>query len=205
MGCLIALEGIDKSGKGTQAKLIKKWLASLGYDVEIISFPDYSTPIGREIKAFLSGERTFSSYVRQLLYAANRWERKDDIEKWLSLGKIVIADRYTPSGLAYGLANNLPLKWMLCLEDGLPKANIVIVIDISVNEALSRIKHSQDVYERDIHFLKRVRESYLRLARKFNWYVVNGEQEVQEVFNDIKCILFNFLVKKTNKKYYSPL
>jgi len=200
-GCLIALEGIDKSGKETQTKLLKAWLESLGYKVETIAFPDYSTPIGKEIKAFLDGSRSFTVEVRQLLYVANRWERKDDIERWINEGKIVIADRYIPSGIAYGLANGLPLDWLLCLEEGLPKANLVIVMDITVDTSFKRMGREKDRYERNRAFLERVRDSYLKLSKKFNWHVIDGERSVNDVFSDIKKIVESFL--KSHKRAFS--
>ncbi len=193
---MFALEGIDKSGKSTQALLLRNWLARLGFEVELISFPDYSTPIGREIEAFLRGERSFPVEVRQLLYAANRWERKSDIVKWLSMGRVVIADRYSPSGLAYGMANGLALKWMLCLEEGLPKADVVIVIDVSVETAISRIERGGDVYERDEGFLRRVRSCYLDLARRFGWHVVDGERPIEDVFSDVRSIVESFISRR---------
>lgn len=190
---LIVLEGIDKSGKATQASLLKKWLITKGFKVEIISFPDYTTNIGMEIKAFLNSNKYFPPEVRQLLYTANRWERKNLIESWLKEGKIVIADRYIPSGLAYGYANNLPLDWMMCIEKGLPEPDLVIVIDISPETSLKRSRGNIDRYEADLIFLSKVREGYKFLARKFDWYIVDGERSIEEIFNDIKLIVLSHL------------
>lgn len=190
---LVALEGIDKSGKATQASLLKDWLISKGFNVEIIAFPDYTTEIGREIEAFLGRIKYFSPEVRQLLYAANRWERKELMENWLKDNRIVIADRYIPSGLAYGYANGLPLDWMICIEKGLPQPDIVIVIDISPETSLKRFHDKIDRYESDLNFLNRVRESYKFLANKFGWFIVDGERSIEEVFNDIKFIVSSHL------------
>jgi dTMP kinase len=179
----IDFEGIDKSGKATQASLLRDWLIVRRFKAEVISFPDYTTEIGLEIKAFLSGLKNFSPEVRQLLYAANRWERKSLIEGWLMDGKIVIADRYTPSGLAYGYANGLPLEWMICIEKGLPQPDVVIVLDISPETSLKRSKGRVDRYESDLKFLENVRSSYKFLAEKFGWYIIDGERAPLEVFN----------------------
>jgi dTMP kinase len=189
----IDFEGIDKSGKATQASLLRDWLIGRGFKVEVISFPDYTTEIGLEIKAFLSGLKQYSPEVRQLLYAANRWERKSLIESWLMDGKIVIADRYTPSGLAYGYANGLPLDWMICIEKGLPQPDAVIVLDISPETSLKRSKGRVDRYESDLKFLENVRSSYKFLAEKFGWYIVNGERAPLEVFNDVINIVSKYL------------
>jgi dTMP kinase len=189
----IDFEGIDKSGKATQASLLRDWLIGRGFKVEVISFPDYTTEIGLEIKAFLSGLKQYSPEVRQLLYAANRWERKSLIESWLMDGKIVIADRYTPSGLAYGYANGLPLEWMICIEKGLPQPDVVIVLDISPETSLKRSKGRVDRYESDLKFLENVRSSYKSLAEKFGWYIIDGERAPSEVFNDVINIVSKYL------------
>lgn len=192
-GRFIALEGIDKCGKRTQANLIKAWLESLGRKVKMIAFPDYNTPIGNIIRRFLHGQYYLTPEVRQLLYAANRWERRNEIVNWLSTGCIVIADRYIPSGLAYGMANNLQLEWMTCLEQGLPEADLVIVIDVPVNISLRRLRNSGDTYERNRAFLTRVRNCYIKLSKKFNWIIINGNRSKDEVFRDVHNIIVKCL------------
>ncbi|MFH0897673.1 MAG: dTMP kinase [Candidatus Bathyarchaeota archaeon] len=181
---LIVLEGIDKAGKNTQSKLLVKRLDERGVEAKWIAFPDYGTPLGKEIKKFLQGKIDLRPEVRQLLYVANRWERKTDIEAWLKKGAFVIADRYIPSGLAYGLANHLNLDWMLKLEGGLPSEDIVIIIDISTEASYNR-EEKKDIYEKDKVFLAKVRSSYLELARRFGWIIVNGETSVDNVSNEI--------------------
>ncbi|MEM2094531.1 MAG: dTMP kinase [Candidatus Bathyarchaeia archaeon] len=181
---IIALEGIDKSGKKTQAKLLAKRLIETGRAVQCISFPDYQTPLGQQIKSFLEGGATFRPEVRQLLYVANRWEREADLKKWLHDGVCVIADRYIPAGLAYGLANGLDLGWMLKLEEGLPKPTMVIVLDLPPQVAAQR-DGSKDLYERDFQFQRKVRESYLQLSRIFQWEIVDAAQPIPKVAEEV--------------------
>jgi dTMP kinase len=161
-----------------------KRLKKLSKEVKVISFPDYSTRVGKLIKDYLEDKTSFNPEVRQCLYVANRWERVREIESWINDGYMVIADRYVPSGLVYGLANGLELEWMLNLEKGLPIPDLIIVVDVSVNIAFDR-ETSRDVYERNKPFLTRVRQEYLRLAQKFNWVVVDGERAKHEVSNQI--------------------
>lgn len=182
---LMVFEGLDQSGKKTQVELLVKNLKERGYQVEKMAFPDYNTPIGKEIKAFLLGEKEYNVHVRHILYAANRWERKEDIERWLDEEKFVLVDRYSSSNLAYGLANGLDLDWLLSLERGLPEADLIILIDTSPEASFERKHVERDLYERDLSFLKRVREAYTQLSRKFNWIVVNGERSIEDVHNDI--------------------
>jgi dTMP kinase len=189
---LICIEGINGSGEGTNANILLQRLKAEGYNASLISFPDYKTPIGLEIKNFLKGKRDFRPEIRQFLYAANRWERKENIERWLKEGRIVVANRYTPSGLAYGLANNLDLEWMLSLERGLPGADLIVVIDVSVATHFKRTV-KKDVYESDKTFLTKVRASYKKLAKQFKWQVINGERSLEKVSREVWSIVANEL------------
>jgi dTMP kinase len=177
---LITLEGLDKSGKATQTAILAKRLRRSGRDVETIAFPDYTTSIGRIIKRYLDGEVDFGPELRQLLYVANRWEKREEVARWLREEKLVIADRYTPSGLVYGLANGLDLEWMLTLERGLPPSDLVLVIDVSVATAFERAT-ARDVYEANRVFLEKVRQAYRALAKQFGWILVNGENPKGDV------------------------
>jgi len=174
------LDGIDKAGKNTQARLLAENLQNMGKKVNSVSFPDYSTPLGREISRFLQGEVSYRPEVRQLLYVANRWEREDDIRKWLHEENYVIADRYMQAGLVYGLANGLGLNWMLSMEEGLPEADLVIILDISPETAVER-ERAEDIYEKDLSFQKMIRSTYLELGKRFGWRIVNGNQEPSKV------------------------
>jgi dTMP kinase len=178
------LEGIDKAGKNTQTRLLAENLQNMGKKVNSVSFPDYGTSLGREIGRFLQGEVSYRPEVRQLLYVANRWEREDDIRKWLLEKNYVIADRYMQAGLVYGLANGLRLNWMLSMEEGLPKADLVIILDISPETAVER-ERAEDIYEKDLSFQKMIRSTYLELGNRLGWRIVNGNQEPSKVAIDV--------------------
>ncbi len=183
-GLLICIEGINGSGEKTNAAILAKRLEDEDYKVRTIAFPDYTTPIGHEIRHYLEGKRSYGPEVRQLLYVANRWERKEDMERWLRDELIVVADRYTPSGLAYGFANGLELDWMINLERGLPPADLTVVIDVSVDTHFRRVG-DRDVYEEDRALLERVRSAYSELAGRLGWVVINGERGIDEVAKDV--------------------
>src|SRR3712207_7147159 len=134
-GRLIVVEGIDQAGKQTVCERLVERLRAGGVPAQLTGFPDYATPLGREIAAFLAGEREFPPQARQLLYAANRWERVGDIRRWLSSGRTVVVDRYVASGIAYGAAQGLGLAWMRGLEDGLPVADLTLLLDIQIGRA----------------------------------------------------------------------
>ena len=103
-GLLIAFEGLDQSGKQTQAELLRDRLGAAGRTVQLVSFPDYHTAIGEEIGRALRGEREYGPDVMQLLYVANRTEWKPRIEAALAAGTVVVCDRYLASSVAYGEA-----------------------------------------------------------------------------------------------------
>lgn len=182
---MIGIEGIDAAGKRTQSSLLRSWLRRNGIQTKTLSFPDYKTPLGVELKRFLSGERSYSPHVRHMLFAANRWEKREAIENYLSQGKIVIVDRYTESNLVYGVANGLPLDWLIGLEEGLPKPSLVIVLDAPAAKIFNRRTHRKDRYEEDLTLQERARKVYLELARRFGWVVINGGEESQTVHRSV--------------------
>lgn len=99
---------------------------------------------------------------------------------------MIVANRYIPSGLVYGLANDLDLNWMKKLEEGLPPPNLVIVIDVTVNTAFNRFREKKrDIYENNKHFLEKVRILYLTLATKLGWTVINGESSIEKIHEQI--------------------
>src|SRR5687768_13523830 len=101
-GLLIAFEGLDQSGKQTQAELVRDQVAARGRTCRLLSFPDYTTAIGAEIAAALHGGREYAADVMQLLYVANRYERRADITRWMEEGSVIVCDRYVASSIAYG-------------------------------------------------------------------------------------------------------
>ena len=98
-GHIIAFEGLDQSGKQTQAELLRDHLKHEGRKARLVAFPDYATSIGEEIARALQGEREYGPDVMQLLYVANRYERKPDLLRWLEGGLMLVSDRYTASSV----------------------------------------------------------------------------------------------------------
>lgn len=175
-GLLIAFEGLDQSGKQTQAQELRERLRGLGYKVRLVSFPDYGTSIGEEIARALQGERDYAPDVMQLLFIANRYERKPAMEHWIDGGLILICDRYRASSIAYGEAHGLDADWLTDIQKFLAKPDLTILLDISPETALRRKAVGRDRYERDLQLLERVRKSYRRQATEAGWEIVDGEQ-----------------------------
>lgn len=178
-GVFICVEGIDAVGKRTQSSILNSWLMSKGMSTRSLSFPDYSTTIGREIKRFLLGTRLYPQEVRALLYAANRWERKAELEAILTRTDATIVNRYTGSNLAYGVSNGLPLQWLVNLEAGLPKPDLVLLLDAPPSTLVPRRGFNKDTYERNLGLQERARKVYLELARDPTWKVIDATQGIE--------------------------
>jgi dTMP kinase len=175
-GHIIAFEGLDQSGKQTQAERLRDRLKQEGHKARLVSFPDYGTSIGEEIARALQGEREYGPDVMQLLYIANRYERKPDLLRWLEGGLVLVCDRYTASSVAYGEAQGLDGSWLVELQKFLPPSSITVLLDIQPETAVLRKSVDRDRYERDLSLQRRVRESYRRQASKGNWVVLDGER-----------------------------
>ena len=181
-GYMIAIEGIDAVGKNTHSLLLSAWLRKRGVKAEHLSFPDYDTPIGKEIKSFLSGRRSYPAELQHLLFAANRWEKSDEIKSYLRAGEAIIVNRYTESNLAYGKANGLDVGWLTNLENGLPRADLVIVLDAPPHSLSSRRPgSSKDAYERSSALQSKAQKAYRELARKGGWKLIDADRSVGEV------------------------
>jgi len=184
-GHLIALEGLDQSGKQTQAEQLRDRLTALGHRVRLVSFPDYTTYIGDELSKALAGDREYSADVMQLLYVANRYEWRTTIQQMLDDGWFVVCDRYMASSVAYGEAFGLDADWLLEIQRFLPKPSLTILLDIAPATAVTRKSADRDRYERDLSLQARVRDSYHRLAQGDGWLLLNGERAKDDIANDI--------------------
>jgi dTMP kinase len=184
-GHLIAFEGLDQSGKQTQAELLRDFLKQQGRKARLVSFPDYGTSIGEEIARALSNERDYGPDVMQLLYVANRYEKKSDLERWIEGGLILVSDRYTASSVAYGEAFGLDPAWLTDMQKFLPPATLTILLDIAPETAVKRKSVDRDRYERDLVMQARVRESYHRQAQEQGWIVLDGERTKDAIAADV--------------------
>jgi len=184
---IIAFEGLDQSGKETQAKHLRARIEQDGRKVHFLSFPDYETPVGREIAKALAGERDFGPDVMQLLYVANRCEYRPKLELWMNGEGVVVCDRYRASSIAYGEAQGLDPAWLEDIQRYLPKPTLTVLLDIAPETAVARKSSGRDRYERDLSLLARVRESYKRQAQQPDWVLINGEMGKDEVRSAIEA------------------
>ena len=179
-GLLIAFEGLDQSGKQTQAEMLRDSLVEANRLVRLLSFPAYETAIGTEIERALHGDREYGPEVMQLLYVANRYEWKPQIERELERGTILVCDRYLASSVAYGEAHGLDPAWLLEMQKHLPQPALTILLDIEPDVSARRKTADRDKFERDLALLARVRQSYLQQMSD-RWVKIDADRDRTEV------------------------
>lgn len=161
-GTLILIEGLDRSGKLTQAEILAKKL-----DADLVKFPDRLTPIGQIINRYLT-DKTFDlpDQSAHLLFSANRWELAKLLEEKLLSGKSIVMDRYIYSGIAYSLAKKGAemdsYDWLYGPDKGLPKPDLTLFLTISLEELSSRKGYGEERYEQ-VEFQKKVKACFLSI------------------------------------------
>lgn len=186
---IVAIEGGDQAGKRTQSALLRGALRRRGLRAAVLEFPDYSTPAGRAAAAHLSGRRRAPPQAVHCLLAANRWERLGRIERAASENDVVVMNRYYHSNVAYGAANGLRAAWLEGLDAGLPRSDLVVLLDLPPAESFRRKRSGRDAFERKMEFVRRVRKEYLRMARGRRWRTVDAARPAGDVHADVLRIV----------------
>jgi len=194
-GKLIAFEGIDTSGKSTQARLLEKGLLALGHDVVSTREPG-GTRIGEAARSIVlskPGEhKLLLPFSELLLFMVSRAQNTAEIIRpALDAGKTVIVARYRMSSLAYqGYGRGLDLKLIDDLNDAAThtlQPDITFLIDLPADVALRRKKTEQDRIEIEaLEFHRRVRAGYLEMSESAdNVIVINGDREIRAIEAEI--------------------
>ena len=194
-GKLIVLEGLDGSGKGTQAKLLAKHLTVTNHLVREITFPDYDSDSSALVKMYLAGQfgdkpDDVNAYAASSFYAVDRYAGyKSDWGKFYEEGGILIADRYTTSNAVHQCSKLPPeqwdtfLQWLFDYEYhllGLPAPDKVIYlqVDPAVSQRLMTARYHgdetrKDVHEKDTEYLARSRRAAEYCAAHLGWDTVH--------------------------------
>lgn len=212
-GTLIVLEGIDGSGKETQASLLEKKLKVKGRKVMHISFPDYESPSSALVKMYLKGDfgknpEDVNSYAASLFYAVDRFASyrmkwKDFYQK----GGIIIADRYTTSNMVHQMtkyedkkARKDFLSWLEKTEYEeleLPVPDLVILLDIPLRVSENLVKErarqggSMDIHEQHLDYLRKCHDAYQELVNLYGWKRIPCTEEgklrtIEDIGKDVE-------------------
>jgi len=218
-GKLVAFEGIDASGKGTQAAMLASWARGMGLRVAELAFPRYAGSfygelVGRYLRGEFGDVRAQSPYLSALPYAGDRLEAIPAMRDALDASDLVVVDRYVGSNAAHQGAK-LPLSalpefadWVHHLEfevHRIPREDLVILLDMPVETAVALRRgrsaavaadpDAADIHERDVEYLSAVRVRYRWLAGQLqNWRVVacapRGElRSPGDIAGDIRALV----------------
>jgi dTMP kinase len=193
-GLLIAIEGIDGSGKHTQARLLEHSLSAKGLSVFATGFPQYDSWFGSMVGKFLNGDfgplQVVDPHFSALLYAGDRFEAKPRIETVLNEGKIVLVDRYVASNLAHQVARadaekrSEFLRWIEHLEYtiyGLPREDLILYLRVPPSQAQRLVgqkserkytRATHDIQEKSLRHLEDAAEMYDMLSRSRPWATI---------------------------------
>jgi dTMP kinase len=193
IGTFIAFEGGEGTGKSTQSKLLKKWLEDRGETV-VLSREPGGTDLGQGLRKILLGHETgaISPRAEALLYAADRAHHVYSvIRPALAKGEVVISDRYFDSSIAYQGAGRILSpgevarisRW--ATESLFP--TLTIVIDLSAETGIGRLKSHDRLEAEPLAFHERVRQEFLQISRldPERYLVVDGTQTIDQIHNEI--------------------
>lgn len=197
-GAFIVIEGLDRSGKSTQASLLHNRLQDLQDagattpKVVLLKFPDRTTAIGKMIEAYLHSESDLDDRAIHLLFSANRWELASTITTHLAQGTTVLADRYSFSGIAYSVRKGLSYEWCRAPEIGLPAPDLTLFLDVSPEVAATRGGYGQERYEKE-EVQKGVRQVFDKIGRAIQeddegegkWVVIDAGKTKEEVAEEL--------------------
>ena len=192
-GKFIVFEGLDGSGKATQAKAFFDSISEKGIKAKKISFPDYNSQSSALVKMYLAGEvgslDEVNVYAASNFYSLDRYisYMREWKENYLG-GEVIIADRYTTSNICHQMSK-LPkeewagyIEWLEHYEYvmlGLPKPDVVVYLDMppEASQKLMTERYKGDESKKDIHesnmkYLLKCRESALFAAEKLGWQVI---------------------------------
>lgn len=223
MGILIAIDGVDASGKQTQTEILKKRLEAEGKEVKLVSFPAYDKPSSTLVKMYLDGAfgdkpSDVNAYATSTLFAADRFATyRTDWGKAYETGTVIIADRYVSSNLIHQASKienehdkDKFLEWLDDLEHGvyeLPRPDVTIFLDMPpeygaklmrdrANKANGESK--KDIHESDFSYLEKSYKNAVYVAERFGWkkiLCVKDEQirSVEEIGEDIYSVVKELL------------
>ncbi|GJQ83458.1 putative deoxythymidylate kinase [Trypoxylus dichotomus] len=167
-GALLVFEGLDRSGKSTQSRLLVESLKKAGREAELMVFPDRSTPI-----------------ALHLLFTANRFEKMSKMKKLLYSGVNVVVDRYSFSGIVFSSAKKgMDTDWCKFPESGLPAPDSVFFLSLPFNDMHGRPGFGHERYE-TISFQTEVLEKYEQLASEFNFTKIDASDSIENIQDTI--------------------
>jgi dTMP kinase len=192
-GIFICIEGIDASGKSTQARWLVRNLRRRGFDAIYTTEPSKSE-VGSFIRRYiLQRKKRVPAVVEALLFAVDRIDHVESkIEPALESGKIVVSDRYVYSSLAYQGAAGLDVGWIEQINRMALPPDLAIYIDVPPEVVVKRMRRRRSVME-TLRNQRRVREIYTQLVREGHLVLIDGNRPTSEVTQNILAVVLRRL------------
>lgn len=186
---IITLEGTDQAGKKTQTAMLARAFRHAKLSCKTFSFPDYTTPVGRVLKRMLVDRHNTPVQTIHCLMSANRWELLPKIKTAIDTKSTLVMNRYYHSNIAYGMTNGLKREWLESLDAGLPRSDLVILLNSHHVESCRRKLNNRDKFERDEDFMNRVSKIYKQMAKRSRWGIVDATLDRKAVHEQIMTII----------------
>ena len=221
MGILIAIDGVDASGKQTQTEMLYERLVSEGRRVRKISFPAYDKDSSVLVKQYLAGEygknaEDVNAYAASVLFAADRFSTfRMDWKKDFDAGVIIIADRYVSSNMIHQAGKlsdinekNAFLDWLWELEFGkfeLPEPLVTVFLDMPPEYGIKLMENrnnkitgeqEKDIHEKNVEYLEKSYKNALYVAKKCGWNVIECVKDgklrsIEDINDEIYNLVMN--------------
>nr|CAD7257523.1 unnamed protein product [Timema shepardi] len=183
-GALIVFEGCDRAGKTTQCKKLVDALVQKGFPAKYMNFPDRTTPVGKIIDGYLANKTELHDRTIHLLFSANRWECQPKMMSLLNAGTTLIVDRYSFSGIAFSAAKEgMDLKWCQNPETGLPKPDLVFMLNLNTSVMMQRGDFGSERYE-VLGFQEKVRNNFL-LLQDATWRNIDADKSIEDLHQEL--------------------
>jgi dTMP kinase len=183
-GKFITLYGINNIGKTTHAKRLVKRINDEGGKAVHIKYPVYDlAPTGPFINEVLrGGEQSISEDELQMWFVLNRCQNQNEIRRLLDEGHTIVAEDYTGTGIAWGVAKGLELEWLESLNKHLIKEDLSILFE---GERDVTAKEDIHVHEQNDELIERCRIVHSELADKYNWQRLQVCPTMDETANSL--------------------
>jgi thymidylate kinase len=194
-GVFIAVYGVNNIGKSTHCRILCERLKKAGYDVVSLKYPIYDLdPTGKQLNAILrgTGAQTVAEADLQALFSRNRSDFEPQLRQYLNEGKIVVAEDYIGTGIAWGMAKGMSLKFMEDLNQGLLREDFALLI---TGHRDARATEKYHIHEQNQNLLALVSKIFIQLSERYCWHVIDLQQNIPDTADLIWKSVRNFLEK----------
>ncbi|SBS89030.1 thymidylate kinase [Plasmodium ovale curtisi] len=185
VGKFIVFEGLDRSGKSTQSKLLVEHLKKKNVDVKHLCFPNENRVPNHILHVSVYKHRMTFNYIFAVFLLLRKHDIRSEIKNLLSKGTWVVCDRYAYSGVAYSAgALKLAKSWCMNPDQGLIKPDVVFYLNVSPSYAKNRSEYGEEIYEK-IEVQKKIYETYEHFSEEDYWINVDATKKIDDIHNDI--------------------